>query len=193
MAQQTLKDPYVFDFLTLANDAGERDVEQGLIDHVQKFQLELGAGFAFVGRQVPLEVSGRTYYLDRLFYHLRLRSYFIVELKTVPFEPEFAGKMNCYLSAVDGTLRHPNDKPTIGLLLCKGKNDQLMVEYALCDVHKPIGVAGWKTRLVVSLPKEFRGNLPMVEELEAELAADAPPVRRPRRRSASPPRTSEPP
>lgn len=169
LAQQVLKDPYIFDFLTLAKDAQERDLEQGLIDHVQKFLVELGVGFAFVGRQVHLRVGDQDFYLDLLFYHLKLRCFFVVDLKVVPFVPEFAGKMNFYLSAVDAEMRHPTDAPTIGLLLCKGKN-KLVVEYALRDVKKPIGVAEWETRIVESLPKELRGKLPSVAEIEAELA-----------------------
>jgi len=169
LAHQTLKDPYVFDFLTLTDDAQERDVEQALVDHVQRFLLELGVGFAFVGRQVHLEVGGEDFYIDLLFYHLKLRCYVVVDLKVVPFKPEFAGKMSFYLSAVDDRMRHPSDAPSIGLLLCKSKN-RFIVEYALRDLAKPIGVAQWETRLVERLPENLKGNLPSVEELEAELA-----------------------
>jgi predicted nuclease of restriction endonuclease-like (RecB) superfamily len=169
LAQETLKDPYVFDFLTLGLDARERDLEQGLVDHVQRFLLELGVGFAFVGRQVHLAIGEDDFYVDLLFYHLKLRCYVVIELKSVEFRPEFAGKMNFYLSAVDAQLRHANDAPSIGLLLCKRKN-RLVVEYALRDVRKPIGVAEWETRIVESLPKALAGSLPTVEELEAELA-----------------------
>lgn len=168
LARETLKDPYVFDFLTLGPDAQERDLEQGLIDHVQRFLMELGVGFAFVGRQVHIEVADEDFYVDLLLYHLKLRCYVVIELKAVAFRPEFAGKMNFYLSAVDSQLRHPDDRPSIGLLLCKAKNG-LVVEYALRDVRKPIGVAQWETRIVESLPKELKGKLPTVEELEAEL------------------------
>ncbi len=170
LAQQTLKDPYVFDFLTLGPAARERDLEQGLIDHVQKFLVALGTGFAFVGRQVRLEVGGEDYSLDLLFYHLRLRCYIVIDLKRQAFQPEFAGKMNFYLSAVDAQMRHADDQPSIGLLLCQEKN-RLTVEYALRDLKKPISVSEWRTRLVESLPKELRGSLPSVEELEAELGA----------------------
>lgn len=169
LAQQTLKDPYVFDFLTLGPLARERDLEQALVDHVQRFLLELGVGFAFVGRQVHIEVGGEDFYLDLLFYHLKLRCFVVIDLKAVPFKPEFAGKMNFYLSAVDAEMRHPHDGPSIGLLLCKGK-ERLVVEYALRDMKKPIGVAEWETRLVEALPKELEGSLPSVEELTAELA-----------------------
>ena len=173
LAQQVLKDPYTFDFLTLGADARERELEQGLVEHIQKFLLELGVGFAFVGRQVHLEVAGEDYYLDLLFYHLKLRCFVVIDLKMEPFKPEFAGKMNFYLSAVDDQRRHAGDQPTIGLLLCKDKQ-QLTVEYALRDLAKPIGVADWKTRLVESLPKKLRGALPSIEELEKRLADDEP-------------------
>jgi predicted nuclease of restriction endonuclease-like (RecB) superfamily len=168
LAEQTLKDPYNFDFLTLHSDAHERDLEQGLLDHIQKFLLELGVGFAFVGRQFHMEISGQDYYLDLLFYHLRLRCYIVIDLKMKAFEPEFAGKMNFYLSAVDDQLRHADDKPSIGLLLCK-ERDHMTVEYALRDLKKPIGVAQWQTKLVESLPKNLKGSLPTVAEIEAEL------------------------
>jgi predicted nuclease of restriction endonuclease-like (RecB) superfamily len=168
MAGQIFKDPYLFDFLGTADPRREREVEQALVDHIQRFLLELGSGFAFVGRQVQLAFESRDYYLDLLFYHLKLRCYVVIELKAVPFEPGFAGQMNMYLSAVDDLLRHADDKPTIGLLLCRS-NDRLIVEYALRDVRKPIGVAGWETSLVEKLPKSLRGSLPTVEEIEAEL------------------------
>ena len=143
LAQQVLKDPYNFDFLTLRADAHERDFEKGLLDHIQKFLLELGVGFAFVGRQVHLEVGDEDFYIDLLLYHLRLRCYVVVELKKGKFKPEFAGKMNFYLSAIDDKMRHPDDQPSIGLLLCKVEN-RLTVEYALRDMRKPIGVASGK-------------------------------------------------
>ena len=168
LAEQTLKDPYNFDFLTLHSDAHERDLEQGLLDHIQKFLLELGVGFAFVGRQYHMEISGQDYYLDLLFYHLRLRCYVVIDLKMKAFEPEFAGKMNFYLSAVDDQLRHTDDRSSIGLLLCK-ERDHLTVEYALRDLKKPIGVAQWQTKLVESLPRNLKGSLPTVAEIEAEL------------------------
>jgi hypothetical protein len=143
-------------------------VEQALVDHIQRFLLELGAGFAFVGRQVHLEVGDQDYHLDLLFYHLKLRCYVVVELKAVAFDPAFVGQMNLYLSAADDLLRHPDDKPTIGLLLCRAKN-RIVVEYALRDLKKPIGVAEWETRIVKSLPKGLKGSLPSVEEIEREL------------------------
>jgi len=168
MATQVFKDPYLFDFLGTAASRTEREIEQALIDHMQRFLLELGAGFAFVGRQVLLEVGNQDFYADLLFYHLKLRRYIVVELKAVPFNPAFVGQMNLYLSAVDDLLRHPDDRPTIGLLLCKSK-DRLVVEYALRGFDKPMGVAEWETRLVESLPDELRGSLPSVEEIEEEL------------------------
>ncbi|MGK5086515.1 PDDEXK nuclease domain-containing protein [Bdellovibrionota bacterium FG-2] len=168
LAKQVFKDPYLFDFLGTADPRREREIEQALVDHIQRFLLELGAGFAFVGRQVHLEVGDQDYYLDLLFYHLELRCYVVVELKAVAFDPAFVGKMNLYLSAADDLLRHSGDKPTIGLLLCRSKN-KIIVEYALRDLKKPIGVAHWETRIVKSLPKELKGTLPTVEQLETEL------------------------
>ena len=169
MAREVLKDPYTFDFLTLGEAALERDLERGLVEHVQKLLLEMGAGFAFVGRQVHVEVGDEDFYLDLLFYHLRLRCFVVVDLKMKPFEPEFAGKMNFYLSAVDDKMRHKDDAPSIGLLLCKDSKNKLTVEYALRDVKKPIGVAEWQTRLVESLPKNLRGSLPTIADIEREL------------------------
>jgi len=172
MAVQVFKDPYLFDFLGTADPRREREVEQALTDHIQRFLLELGAGFAFVGRQVHLEFADADYYLDLLFYHLKLRRYVVVELKAVPFDPGFVGTLNMYLSAVDDLLRHPDDQPSIGLLLCRSKN-RLVAEYALRGFRKPIGVADWETKLVKRLPKELRGSLPTIEELEAELTREA--------------------
>jgi predicted nuclease of restriction endonuclease-like (RecB) superfamily len=176
LAHQTLKDPYVFDFLTMDAAARERDLELGLLNHIQKFLVELGVGFALVGRQYRLEVSGEEFFLDLLFYHLRLRCFVVVDLKMEAFKPEFAGKMNFYLSAVDEQLRHKDDQPSIGLLLCKEK-DRLIVEYALRDVKKPIGVAEWRTRLVESLPKKLQSSLPTVQQIEAELAVELEPMK----------------
>lgn len=176
LAQQTLRDPYVFDFLTLSTAARERELEQGLIDHVQQFLVSLGAGFAFVGRQVHLEVGGEDYYLDLLFYHLKLRCFVVIDLKAREFTPEAAGKMNFYLSAVDAQLRHRDDQPSLGLLLCREKN-RLTVEYALRDVKKPIGGAEWRTRLVASLPRKLRSSLPTVAQIEASLGRSPAPNR----------------
>lgn len=168
LAQQLTKDPYCFDFLTLADDVHERDLERGLVQHIQNFLLELGVGFSFVGTQVHLEVGNQDFYLDMLFYHLKLRCYVVVELKAGVFKPEYAGKLNFYLSAADDLLRHEHDQPTIGILLCKSKDD-VVVEYALRDVNKPIGVAGWETQLVESLPDELKGSLPTIAQIEEEL------------------------
>jgi predicted nuclease of restriction endonuclease-like (RecB) superfamily len=175
LAQQTLKDPYVFDFLTLGPEAQERDLERGLVEHVRDFLLELGVGFAFVGSQVHLEVGGEDFFLDLLFFHLKLRCFVVIELKTGAFKPEYAGKMNFYLSAVDAQLRHEADQPSIGLVLCKEKN-KVIVEYALRDTSKPIGVSAY--RLLEKLPTRLKGSLPTVEAFEAELG---PKTRRPAR------------
>ena len=168
LAGELVKDPYNFDFLTLRQDAAERELEQGLLDHIRKFLLELGAGFAFVGQQVHLEVDGEDFYIDLLFYHLRLRCFIVIDLKVQPFKPEFAGKMNFYLSAADDLLRHPDDKPSIGLILCRDRN-RTIAEYALRDLAKPVGVARYVTKLVESLPANLRDALPSVEQLQAEL------------------------
>lgn len=168
MAQQILKDPYNFDFLTLSADTKERDLERALVDHIRQFLLELGIGFAFVGSEYPLEIAGQDYRIDLLFYHLRLRSFIVLEVKTVPFKPEYAGKMNFYLSAVDDLLRHSTDQPSIGLILGKSK-DEIIVEYALRDTAKPMGIAEF--RLLEKLPEGLKGSLPSIEELEAELSS----------------------
>ena len=169
MAAQLFKDPYLFDFLGTADPRREAEVEQALMDHVQRFLLELGSGFAFVGRRVHLEVGGDDFYLDLLFYHLRLRRYVVIELKARAFEPGDVGQINLYRSAVDDLLRHPDDQPTIGLLLCRGKN-KLVVEYALSGLDQSIAVADWKKQITETLPAEFRGSLPTIAEIEAELA-----------------------
>ncbi|MDP2760749.1 MAG: PDDEXK nuclease domain-containing protein [Sideroxyarcus sp.] len=171
MAAQLFKDPYLFDFLGTADPRREAEVEQALVDHIQKFLLELGSGFAFVGRQVRLEVGDEDYPLDLLFYHLRLRRYVVIELKARAFTPGDVGQLNLYLSAVDDLLRHPDDQPTIGLLLCRKKN-KLVAEYALRGLDQSIAVAAWQTQLTETLPQELKGSLPTVEEIEAELAGD---------------------
>lgn len=161
-----LKDPYVFDFLSLTPEHTERELESALLEHVTQFLLELGAGFAYMGRQVPVQVGEREFFLDLLFYHARLHCYMVVELKTVDFEPEFAGKLNFYLKAVDAQMKGDHDAPTIGLLLCKSK-DRLVAEYALSDIHKPLGVASYQ--LSHELPQDLRDKLPSIETIEAEL------------------------
>lgn len=171
MATQTFKDPYLFDFIGTADPRREAEVEQALVDHIQKFLLELGTGFAFVGRQVRLEVGDQDFSLDLLFYHLRLRRYVVIELKARDFQPSDVGQINLYRAAVDDLLRHADDQPTIGLLLCKGKN-RLVAEYALNGLGHAIAVAEWQTQLTQSLPEELRSSLPSIEEIEAELAGD---------------------
>ena len=165
LAQQLLKDPYTFDFLNLHDEALERDLEKGLLGHLRDFMLELGVGFAFVGSQYHLEVGGEDFYLDLLFYHLKLRCYVVIDLKIGEFRPEYVGKMNFYLSAADDLLRHADDAPSIGLLLCRTQN-KVIAEYALRDVNKPLGVSTYE--LAGALPPELRGQLPSVEELERE-------------------------
>lgn len=171
LAQSITKDPYLFDFLDLREDSNERAVEEGLLTHVEKFLLELGAGFSLVGRQVHLEVGDQDFYLDLLFYHLKLRCFVVIDLKAREFTPEAAGKMNFYLSAVDEGFRQEGDKPSIGLILCRSKN-RVIAEYALRDMSKPIGISGYVTKLVDSLPKQLKGAIPSVKELEKELAKE---------------------
>ncbi|MTW20222.1 PDDEXK nuclease domain-containing protein [Allochromatium palmeri] len=169
LAQGLLKDPYVFDFLTLDEPFRERELETGLLEHLQRFLIELGRGFAFVGRQYRLAVSDRDFYLDLLFYHLHLRCFVVVDLKIGDFKPEYAGKMNFYCSVVDDQLRHPQDAPTIGLILCQTK-DRILAEYALRDINKPIGVADYE--LTRALPATLASSLPSIEDLEAELSSN---------------------
>lgn len=166
---QVFKDPYLFDFLGTADPRQEHEVEASLVAHVERFLLELGSGFAFVGRQVPLEVGGDDFKLDLLFYHFKLRRFVVVELKSVKFDPGMVGQLHMYLSAVDDMLKQHDDQPTIGLLLCRGKNE-LVVEYALRDQRRPMGVADWETQLVEKLPDALKGSLPSIEEIEAALA-----------------------
>jgi predicted nuclease of restriction endonuclease-like (RecB) superfamily len=165
LAQEMMKDPYSFDFLSLGSQVSERELERGLMDHLRDLILELGKGFAFVGSQYHIEVGGQDYYLDLLFYHLRLRCFVVVELKVEEFKPEFAGKLNFYLSAVDDLLRHHSDNPTIGIILCNGKN-AVVVEYALRDAAKPMGVAAY--HLSPALPARLEAQLPTVQDLAGE-------------------------
>jgi len=169
LAQDTLKDPYIFDFLTLDKPFRERELEAGLVKHLERFLLELGAGFAFVGRQVHLDVAEDNFYIDLLFYHLRLRSFVVVDLKIGPFKPEYAGKINFYCNVVDDQYRHETDNPTIGLILCQDKK-QVLAEYALRGMNKPIGISEYE--LTRALPEELKSALPTIEEIEAELSAD---------------------
>jgi predicted nuclease of restriction endonuclease-like (RecB) superfamily len=169
IAEQTIKDPYVFGFFSLTKKHREKELEQGLMDHLQKFLIELGDGFAFLGRQYRIEVEGEDYLIDLLFYHVKLHCYFIIELKATEFDPRDAGQMNFYLSAVDDLLRQPEDQPSIGILLCKTKN-KVKVEYALRNCKSPISVSSYETKIVKSLPKKLKSSLPTVEEIEAELS-----------------------
>ncbi len=168
LAKQTLKDPYILDFLSLSNEAQEKEIEQALTEHITKFLLELGAGFSFVGNQFHLELAKQDYYIDLLFYHLNLRCYIAIELKTGEFKPEYAGKVNFYLSVIDKLLKQKEDNPSIGIILCKSK-DRIIAEYALKDITKPIGVSEYM--LVRAIPKKLKSNLPTIPELEKELSA----------------------
>jgi predicted nuclease of restriction endonuclease-like (RecB) superfamily len=170
LVKETLKDPYIFDFITVAQAFTERELETELVRHVQKFLLELGAGFAFVGRQYKLVVSDQDYYLDLLFYHLKMRCFVVIDLKRGDFKPEYAGKMSFYCSAVDDLIKYPTDKPTIGLILCQTKN-KIMAEYALRGMNKPIGVSEFE--LTRSLPKSLLSSLPTIEEIENELKSSS--------------------
>lgn len=166
LAIETLKNPYNFDFLGLENDALEREIENAMMQHIVRFLIEMGKGFAFVGRQYQLIVSENEYFIDLLFYHLQLRCYVVVELKAGKFKPEYAGKLNFYLSAVDSQLKHASDNPSIGLILCKHK-DKIEAEYSLRDIQKPIGISEYQ--LMQALPKNFENKLPTVEQIELEL------------------------
>lgn len=166
LAKQTLKDPYVFDFLSLTQKHDEKELERGLTEHLQKFLIELGAGFAFVGRQYHIEVGKDDFYIDLLFYHLKLRCYVVIELKKGKFQPAYAGQLNFYLNAVDDKLRHPDDQPSIGLVLCQDRN-RIVAEYALKGIEKAIGVSEYQ--LTRALPENLKSSLPTIEELEAEL------------------------
>lgn len=172
LAQQTLKDPYVFDFLTLHKEHLEKDLEDGLVNHIQKFLIELGQGFAFMGRQYPLTVAGEQFYIDLLFYHVKLRSFVIVELKAKAFKPEDAGQLNFYLSAVDDMIKHPTDNSTIGILLCKDRN-KVIAEYAFRGIERPMGVIEYETMLTRAIPEELKSSLPTIKEIETELSADS--------------------
>ena len=191
LARESLKDPYRFDFLGLTDEAQERDIEEALVKHVTDFLLELGAGFAFVGRQVLLDVGGEEFFIDLLFYHLKLRCYVVIELKGGKFKPEHLGQLSFYLSAVDAQVKHAQDGPTIGMLLCKSKN-KVVAEYALRGKAQPLGVAEYQ--LVESLPAELQTQLPSIEQIERELlVGGAAPDQPARRRRASKPSTPRPP
>ncbi len=170
LARETLKDPYVFDFLSVGDEAHERELETALVERITRFMLELGKGFAFVRRQFHLEVGGEDFYIDLLFYHLRLHCYVAIELKTGPFKPEYTGKLNFYLTALDEQVKMKEDGPSIGLILCRDRNN-IVAEYALRDVNKPIGISRYA--LAATLPEELRSSFPTVEEVEAELGKAA--------------------
>jgi predicted nuclease of restriction endonuclease-like (RecB) superfamily len=169
LARQLLKDPYIFDFLTIEEPFHERELETGLVRHLEKFLLELGQGFAFVGRQYHMEVSDKDFYIDLLFYHLKLRCFVVIDLKKGDFKPEYAGKMNFYCSVVDDKLKHDTDEPTIGMILCQTK-DRILAEYALRDIHKPIGVSAYE--LTRALPDNLKSSLPSIEDIESELQSE---------------------
>lgn len=169
LAREIIKDPYTFDFLTLRESHTEKELEDTLTAHISAFLIELGAGFAYLGKQVPLQVGGRDFFLDLLFYHTKLHCHVVIELKVIEFEPEHTGKLNFYIKAVDEQLRTHGDNPTIGILLCKSKN-KIVAEYALSDIHKPMGVTEYQLTQV--LPEELKSALPTIEQIEAELADD---------------------
>lgn len=169
LAHQMIKDPYQFDFLALTDNYKERELENALVNNITNFLLELGSGFAYIGRQVPLMIGDQEYFIDLLFYHLKLRAYVVVELKTTDFIPEYAGKLSFYLSAANDLLKHPTDNPTIGLMICKNKNN-IIAEYALKDINQPIGVSEYQ--LSKLFPEEFKSSLPTIEEIEKELSSE---------------------
>lgn len=169
LAHETLKDPYLFDFLGLADDAHEREIENALIRHITRFLIELGSGFAYVGRQFRLEVAGDEFFIDLLFYHTRLKCYVVIEIKGGKFKPEHIGQLNFYLTVVDAQIKASDDKPSIGLLLCRQKN-RLVAQYAVNGIDKPIGIAEFD--LLCDLPQPLAENLPRIEDIEAELAGE---------------------
>ncbi len=181
LAQQTTKDPYIFDFLTLHKEHLEKELEEGLVHNIQKCLIELGQGFAFVGQQYPIKAGEKDLYIDLLFYHLKLKCYIVVELKAGEFDSRDAGQMSAYLSAVDDQLRSEGDKPTLGLIFCKTK-DNVFVEYVLRNFNRPIGVAEFEVKLVEKLPKDLKSSLPTVEEIEAELSVMPSQKKKPRKK-----------
>ncbi len=166
LVKQTFKDPYIFDFLNITENFKERELENALIDNIQKFLIELGNGFAFVGKQVEMKVGNQSFFLDLLFYHIKLKRYVVIELKSGEFEPEHAGKLNFYVTSVDKQLRDENDNATVGLIICKTKDD-IIAEYSLTDLHKPLGISSYELRKI--LPDNFKSSLPSIEEIENEL------------------------
>jgi predicted nuclease of restriction endonuclease-like (RecB) superfamily len=183
LAQQSLKDPYIFDFLTLTEPFQERELETGLVGHLEKFLLELGQGFAFVGRQYRLDVGDEDFYIDLLFYHLRLRAFIVIDLKKGRFKPEYAGKLNFYCNVVNDKLKHATDAPTIGLILCQTK-DNVLAEYSFAGIDKPIGISTYE--LTRALPPSVQSVLPTVEQIETELAETEKPAKPPRKKQGGP-------
>ena len=167
LVKQTLKDPYIFDFLTLTKPFTERELETELVTHIQKFLIELGTGFAFVGRQYHFEAGNEDFYIDLLFYHLKMRCFVVVDLKRGDFKPEYAGKMNFYCSVIDDILKHKSDEPTIGLILCENKK-KIIAEYTLRNSTKPIGISEYE--LTRALPENLKSSLPSIEDIENELS-----------------------
>lgn len=166
LVKQTLKDPYIFDFLNISENFKERELENALIDNIQKFLIELGNGFAFVGKQVEMKVGNQSFFLDLLFYHIKLKRYVVIELKSGESGPEHAGKLNFYVTSVDKQLRDENDNATVGLIICKTKDD-IIAQYSLTDLHKPLGISSYELRKI--LPDNFKSSLPSIEEIENEL------------------------
>ena len=166
LIRETFKDPYIFDFISITENHKERELENALTENISKFLIELGSGFAFVGKQVEISIGNQSFFIDLLFYHIKLKRYVVVELKTGHFEPEFAGKLNFYVTAVDKQLRDENDNATIGMLICKDKNE-IIAEYSLTDLHKPLGISSYELKKI--LPENFKSHLPSIEEVENEL------------------------
>ncbi|MBD3905571.1 PDDEXK nuclease domain-containing protein [Chryseobacterium sp. Ch-15] len=166
LIRETLKDPYVFDFITITESYKERELENALVENISKFLIELGSGFAFVGKQVEISVGNQSFFIDLLFYHIKLKRYVVIELKTGHFEPEFAGKLNFYVTAVDKQMRDENDNATVGMIICKDKNE-IIAEYSLTDLHKPLGISSYELKKI--LPENLRSHLPSIEEVENEL------------------------
>lgn len=181
LVQQTLKDPYIFDFLTLEEPFHERELETSLVRHLEKFLVELGQGFAFVGRQYHIDVGEHDFYIDLLFYHLRLRCFVVIDLKKGPFKPDYAGKMNFYCNVIDDYLKHESDKPTIGLILCQDR-EKVLAEYSLRNINKPIGVSQYE--LTRALPKKLKSSLPTIEQIETELSVKKGQRKKSKKRSA---------
>lgn len=166
LIRETLKDPYIFDFINVTESYKERELENALVENISKFLIELGSGFAFVGKQVEISVGNRSFFIDLLFYHIKLKRYVVIELKTGHFEPEFAGKLNFYVTAVDKQMRDENDNATVGMIICKDKN-KIIAEYSLTDLHKPLGISSYELKKI--LPENLRSHLPSIEDVEKEL------------------------